>query len=490
MSVRLLIIDDEKRSVDELKRQIRGLQDEIAVANDQQAAYKILKSNTFDVALVDLRLKSHPLDLDPDVEVGYATIQHLKAIYPDMEVIAVSAYDVHSEVSTNAIRAGADDFWSKRPDVSGQSLMQKIRQVLSERVPATPPKIVEPVPQEETPAITALKETQTMEQIMARIRALAPKEMTILLEGETGTGKGYFAQEIHRLSPRRDKPFIHLNCPQLTKETITAELFGHVKGTFTGADQSRKGVAQSAAGGTLFLDEIEALDLECQATILNFIAEKQIKAFGGDKPEVVDVRLVVATNRDLSNMVAKGLFWDDLYARLKHPAIVIRPLRERGAKEIERLARLFYSAFRKEHSGEKGFSSLRVSPTVWPSLAQYPYRWPHNVRELKKVVETTILEVRGKKIALDDFLQRMRPEGRPPWKAAVERTGAGATPMPSDRELRVLSLVKTRGGVIRSEIGSALGVGSTAAWSILKALIDRGLVRREGQGRAAKYVAT
>jgi len=405
-----------------------------------------------------------------------------------MLIIAVTAFDKKSEVNTNAIKAGASDFWSKNPDAS-ESLMAKIRGLLTveqgdgEAKPVAKPESVVGVA-----GNTILSSSiQTIDDVQKRIKKFARTDATILLVGETGTGKGYFAKEMHALSLRRDKPFQILNCPQQTKETIVSELFGHEKGSFTGAERKRHGIASAAVGGTLFLDEIEALDLECQATILRFIDEKEIKPLGSDKSVVLDIRFIVATNRDLGEMVKAGKFREDLLSRLSGAIITIPPLRDRGAEEIERLARHFYRAFRNENSAKKGYSDVRVSDSVWKELARLPHTWPGNVRELQQLIQTTLLERGGKSVRLEDFTLHHKI-----FRAGFSLNGLiiqtqDVRPTLSYAEEEIVRLIQVAGCASRSDVEGALGLKPTASWKLLSRLHTKGVLRREGAGRNIKY---
>jgi len=491
VNYRLLIIDDDPRSVKQLRREVKPLRHEVASVNDQESAYRLLEQQSFDYALVDIRLKADPNDLDPDIEVGYATIRYLKKRYPDMQVVAVTAYDAKSEVNTNAVRAGADDFWSKNPGGSGERLLEKIRRLLENRVPLSQAdnlsgKSVEL--QAESPRCKS-SPSESISNVDARIRKLSKTDATILLLGEPGTGKGYYAERIHDLSQRKNKPFHVLNCPQLTKQMLTSELFGHGKGAFTGADSKRKGFAVATVGGTLFLDEIGDLDSDCQAVILRFIEDKEIKPLGSDEVRRIDVRIITATNQDIDRMVADGAFRADLRDRLSGYVIHIPPLRDRGVDEIERLAKSLYRAFRKQHEREKSYKNISVRHGVWQELSRYPYDWPGNVRELRQVIESTLMEVGGRGIRLDDFIQRIEAKKELPKKPVQGvPTSQQSLDELSDREIAVLDFIKENGSIQRKQVEELLGLKNTASWALLRAMNDKELIKKIGIGRNAKYV--
>jgi len=472
-----------------MKREVKPLQWDVWSVGDQEAAYRILVAERFDIALVDIRLRADAHDLTPDAEIGYATIRHLHEHYRSMKIIAVTAYDGKSEVNTKAIKIGADDFWSKWPDAS-ENLLGKIRRLVGSIDPApAPDNPVAAGAQANAEATVEPRAYESMDVLRTRMKKFAKKDVTILLVGETGTGKGYFAEEIHRLSHRSSKPFQVMNCPQQKHETIVSELFGHERGSFTDAKQKRQGLAASAVGGTLFLDEIEALDLECQAAILRFIDQKEIKPLGSNKTEVVDIRLIVATNRDLGKMVADGKFRDDLYSRLAGVVFEIPPLRARGAREIERLARQFYLTFKADNAKKRGFKDVRVSKSVWTSLAEYSHNWPGNVRELKQVIEATLYEAGGRTVRLDDFFLYLRSDGKVPSISVLTAVSDSSATL-NRREQQIVQFIRDRGRASRGDVEAALHLRGTAAWKSLKTLVDKGLINREGSGRGSVYRMT
>ena len=484
MNQRLLIIDDDPRSVEFLKLRVKPLRFQVTIANDQETAYNMLKRDVFDIALVDLRLKSDPGDLDPDIEVGYATIRYLAEHFPAMPVIAVTAFDERSEVNTQAIKAGAADFWSKNPEGSGENLLTKIRNLIGN---AKQEGTVSNQPIDILRQEKSSFNKDTIKEVRARIKKFSTTDMTILLLGEPGTGKGFFAEEIHKQSLRKEKPFQVLHCPQQSKETFVSELFGHKRGAFTGAFEDRKGLAVSAKGGTLFFDEIGDLNLDCQAVILRFIEDKEVRSLGSNKIETVDIRLIAATHKNLEMMVSEGSFRQDLLDRLSMVSIFIPPLKDRGASEIVNLAKFFYRKFKNEQKGKKKFKDIRVPNAVWQTLAENQYSWPGNVRELWQVIKTTLTEVRGKNICLEDFVKRIKARGCLD-DSRINYATAEQEPTIFKREARVLELIKEKGRVKRKEVEEILGCRTTVAYEILKAMNNKGLIMQEGSGKNIIYV--
>jgi len=322
-----------------------------------------------------------------------------------------------------------------------------------------------------------------MADINAQIKKFAPTDATILLLGQPGTGKGFLAEEIHKKSKRKDKSFKVVNCPQLSKSNIESELFGHKKGSFTGAVGDRKGLAYSADGGTLFFDEIGDMDLDSQAVILRFIEQKEVKPLGSDDIKTVNVRIVAATNQPLNSLMSQGKFRKDLYSRLSGVIINVPLLKEREPKEFEKLCKYFYQKFRLEHKNKKGFKDVRVKSTVWCELAEFEYDWPGNVRELMQVIKTTLIEVGGKNIRFEDFIRRIQSESKrefsPPLEYQTELTA---------NERLVLNLMHEHGSVCRREVETKLNCGATTPWNILKSLLNRHLIEKTGSSKNLKYI--
>jgi len=483
MSYRLLIIDDDFRSVEALKLEVKPLHHDVTAVHDQESAFKLLEENSFDYALVDIRLKANPRDMNPDIEVGYATIQYLRDHCPSMIIIAVTAFDETSEINTQAIKAGANDFWSKNPGQSGEKLLAKIRKLLPTANSQHSNSESDAKKASDHSDETGSQKSQTMAAINAQIKKFAPTDATILLLGQPGTGKGFLAEEIHKKSKRKDKPFKVVNCPQLSKSNIESELFGHMKGSFTGSVGDRKGLALSADKGTLFFDEIGDMDLESQAVILRFIEQKEVKPLGSDEFTIIDARIIAATNRQLDSLVSEKKFREDLYSRLSGVVINVPLLRDRDVAEIENIAKHFYRRFREEHKHKRGFKDVRVKSFVWSKLAKYEYDWPGNVRELMHVIKKTLIEVGGKNIGIGDFIRQIGAVDesisthiRGDNRDYVDYNNGEFAIELTEREETVLSLIYKNRSVSRRQVQETLGVKSTAAWKLLKHMAMNNLI--------------
>jgi transcriptional regulator with GAF, ATPase, and Fis domain len=254
-------------------------------------------------------------------------------------------------------------------------------------------------------------ESPALQEVVDQLRQVAPTQTTVLLTGETGTGKEKVAQTLHHLSPRRDRPFIKVNCGALPGALIESELFGHVKGAFTGAAAPRKGRFELADGGTLFLDEIGELPLDLQPRLLRVLQEREIDPVGSERPRKVDVRLIAATNRDLDALVAEGRFRADLFYRLSVFPIHLPPLRER-LEDIRALAEGFLERFARQNKRPP----VRLGKAALNRLQTYP--WPGNVRELFNVLERAAILSTGRELELGAALPEPKPRKArvPTWE--------------------------------------------------------------------------
>jgi DNA-binding NtrC family response regulator len=291
---------------------------------------------------------------------------------------------------------------------------------------------------------------------------VAQGDWTVLVEGETGTGKELVAQAIHRSSARRAGPFVAVNCAGLTESIMGSQLFGHAKGAFTGAHSDQPGLFEAAAGGTLFLDEIGDVSAPIQSTLLRALQEKEVTRLGETRPRKVDVRIVAATNRDLRQRVAQGLFREDLLYRIRNARIRVPSLRERR-EDIP----LLVAAFLAEERITAGKLVTDASPEAMAKLVRSP--WPGNVRELRGAVEHAVIRCRARRIEVDDLPPDLDEE------AAPGAAGAGG---PDDERTRILAALKRTGGN-RLRAAKLLGMGRA---TLYRRLTELGIGREEVAG--------
>jgi len=306
--------------------------------------------------------------------------------------------------------------------------------------------------------------------VIERVKLVAPSKATILIEGETGTGKELIAQAIHQASPRARAPFAAVHCAALPAALLESELFGHERGSFTGATEKREGRFEAADGGTVFLDEIGEIGPEIQVKLLRFIETKSFERIGSNKTLTVDVRLVAATNRSLEQMVKEGKFREDLYFRLNVVRITTPPLRDR-TEDIPVLLEHFIKVYSKENS----YEPIAVEPGAMRHLQAYP--WPGNIRELRNFAENAVVLRRGGKLSEFDLEPKFRGEVAPP-PAMLTATPANPYSV-EDNEKRLLkeALMKSRGN--RTKAAKLLGISrrtlhrKIAEWPELD-VVDRG----------------
>ncbi len=286
-----------------------------------------------------------------------------------------------------------------------------------------------------------------MRRVLDRVRRVAPLRSTVLVNGESGVGKELIARMIHFSSPRREQPFIALNCAAIPTSLIESELFGHERGSFTGAYARSRGKFELAHRGTLFLDEIGEMDPATQAKLLRVLEQREFMRVGGDRSIKVDVRLIAATNANLEDLVSSGSFRRDLYYRLKVVTIPIPPLRERGA-DLPALVERFL----EELSRENGVPRKRMTPSAMSALSSY--HWPGNVRELKNLLESVLVSLPGDEIRLEDLPDSIRRRQSDPSSPGLR---AGLTLAAVERELIRVTLEHTGGN--RTHSASMLGIG-------------------------------
>ncbi len=379
---RLLIVEDRDSLRRMLERALGQEGYEVAAAADGRAGMRLLAERPFDFVLTDLKL--------PDVS-GLEVLEASRAAQPRVPVVVLTGYGTIG-TAVEAMKLGAYDFLEKPLEID--DLSRLIEHALGERGEAT----VFRVPGA-PPILGAHPRLRAAIRLLQRV---GPTESTVLLTGESGTGKELFAQAIHGLSPRRGGPYVALNCAAIPESLIENELFGHEKGAFTGADRRQPGRFERAQGGSLLLDEIGELPLAVQGKVLRVLEERTFERVGGGRTMRADVRLVAATNRDLSAMVAAGEFRADLFFRLNVFPIELPPLRER-ASDVPLLARHLLEEIARRHRVEPP----RLEEAAADLLAGEP--WPGNVRELANLLERAVILGEGPVLRVSDLRPLLRP---------------------------------------------------------------------------------
>lgn len=363
---RMLIVEDEMSMRQLLNYIFRGENYQVTTAATGQEACAIMKKQTFDVVLQDVML--------PDIE-GLTLLTQFKNEHPQTVVIVITAI-VGWKTAVEAMRLGAFDYIKKPFD--NKNIRMVVQRALQYK------EMAANAPKDNYERPNLIGNSPHMQAVQELIRRVAPTDATVLLHGESGCGKELVARAIHRSSMRRENVFIPVNCGAIAENLIESELFGHVKGAFTGAVNNKKGLFEVAHGGTLFLDEIGEMPLATQVKLLRVVEEKEFIPLGGNTPHHVDVRFISATNRNLDELVKKGDFREDLYYRMNVMPIYIPPLRERK-EDIPLLAGHFLSLYASRFHKHV----VRFSDTAMELLLASD--WPGNIREMSNLIQRAVL---------------------------------------------------------------------------------------------------
>ena len=386
----LLIVDDEKPTREGLRAALEDRYD-VYVAEDAATGLNLMEQEHFDVLLTDFRLPN---------EDGMKLIARAKSLSKPPVCILMTAYG-SEELAVQAMKSGADDYIAKgrmQIDELEMRIARALRgQTLERENVALRQQLDTKFGLE-----NIIGESGAMKEVFDKVRQVAPaRAATVLILGESGTGKELIAKAIHQLSPRAGQPMVTVHCAALSPTLLESELFGHEKGAFTGAHERRIGRFEEANGGTLFLDEIGEIDPGTQVKLLRFLGERTFERVGSNKTLSSDVRVITATNKNLTEMVRTGGFREDLYFRLKVVEIKLPPLRERRS-DIPLLANAFLREFAREN--RKPIKS--IAPEALETLMSYP--WPGNVRELRAAIEGAVVLCRADKIMPGDLPEEVR----------------------------------------------------------------------------------
>ncbi|OQA26274.1 MAG: Transcriptional regulatory protein ZraR [Verrucomicrobia bacterium ADurb.Bin345] len=384
----ILIVDDERNTREGLARALRRAY-HVLLAESGARALQLLQENAVDIMLSDVRM--------PGMD-GLALMQRALARTPQPVCILLTAYG-SVETAVEAMKRGAYDFLTKPVHLDRLDIL--IRRALREREVESENRLLHEQLDAKFGLDQIIGQSAAMQEVFETIRQVAPTRATVLVQGESGTGKELVAHAIHRLSPRARGPFIPVHCAALSQNLLESELFGHEKGSFTGATERRPGRFELADGGTLFLDEVGEIDPSVQVKILRVLEEQVFERVGGQESLQVDVRLVAATNKDLKQMVAEGRFREDLYYRLYVVVIHLPPLRDR-VSDIPLLAQHFIRSLAAQNN--KDVEGL--TPEAMDVLTSYG--WPGNVRELRNVLERMVVLSRGNKLSVRDIPAAIR----------------------------------------------------------------------------------
>lgn len=381
----ILVVDDSPNTLEVLQRNLQSEGYRVFTAPDVADAVRILENAPFDLVITDFKM--------PKVS-GLDLVRHVRENFKDTEVMMITGYPSVGG-AVGAVKAGAAEYLPK--PFTEEELLTAVRSVLENlrirRAVQAPPRIQGPR--------GLIGESPAIQKVFSAVSKVAPTPATVLVTGESGTGKELIARAIHYSSPRASAPFVPVNCAAIPDTLLESELFGYVKGAFTGANETRAGFFQTADGGTIFLDEISATSLATQVKLLRVLQEREVCMVGSAKARKVDIRIIAATNKDLLALVRKDLFREDLYFRLNVITLILPPLRERDDDVL-----LLIHYFAEKFAAEIGKQVPTFSDEALQVLRNY--HWPGNVRELENVVQLLVVMTDSPLIQVADLPSLMR----------------------------------------------------------------------------------
>ena len=428
----ILVVEDDESLRRVTQAQIERAGYHASAAVDVAQALEILHRQPQDLVISDLNL--------PD-QSGMELLKKIRTDYPETAVVIVTAFGT-IETAVEAIKCGAYDYLTK--PVHPDELRALVSRALERRSLIEEVRVLRSTIDRKFGFENIIGASGNLLQVLDSAASVAHTDATVLVRGETGTGKELLAKAIHFNSPRRDRPFVIISCGSIPRELLESELFGHLKGSFTGAFTHKKGKVEIADGGTVFLDEIGEMPLDLQVRVLRLVQEHEIEKIGATNTQKVNVRILAATHRDLEARVAEGLFREDLYYRLSVIPITLPPLRDRR-EDIPLLVGEFFERAKRKH----GKPELVLPPHLIPYFVHY--RWPGNIRELENLVERIVLLSRSDEVSLANLPENLRaahpvaglpaPEERPDVsRIPVETEGLSLEGV--ERELIVQALRK------------------------------------------------
>ena len=436
---KILIVEDEDIIRTALKKLLVKQHYDVTEAASIDEAKK-LPLNNYALIISDLRLPG-----------GQGT--DLIALAGSTPVLIMTSY-ASMRSAVDAMKLGAVDYIAKPFD--HKEMIETVQRLAS----ATPPAQADiAAAHKHVPAKSVIPiagKSVAIQSVLASIAKVAPTNATVLVCGETGTGKELVAQAIHQQSPRAHKPLISVNCAAIPESLIEAELFGHQKGAFTGADTARSGLIAAADGGTLFLDEIGELPLEAQARLLRVLQENEVRAIGSVESRRIDVRLIAATHRDLQQLCRDGKFREDLYFRINVFQIMLPPLRDHK-EDIPELAHLFL----KQLSEQMGKAPPPLSPTTLEAMQQH--MWPGNVRELKNALQRAMILSDGQQDVLPEHLELLRSSIANPLSTVPPAPAIAAGNVSLD-DYFIKFVQENEGRLSETELARQLGISRKSLW--------------------------
>ena len=455
---RILVVDDEEIVCESGRRILEEENYDVETALGGREAFEKMRQHPFDVVITDLKM--------PGID-GMEVLETVHREFPDTIVIMITGFST-VETAVEAMKLGAFDYIPKpfTPD----EVTVVVRKALEKRSLQIENLYLRQELQEKYGFHNIVGKTRRMQEIYRTIVKVAPTDSTVLIYGQSGTGKELIARAIHFNSLRREKPFVPVDCAALSEGLLESELFGHIRGSFTGAVATKPGLFEVADGGTLFLDEIANITLAIQAKLLRVLQEREFTPVGGTRAKKVDIRLIAATNKELEKMIREGTFREDLFYRLNIVPVTLPSLKERQ-EDIPLLARHFL----KKYADEMGRAVKGISPAAMEKLLGYP--WPGNVRELENVMERSVVMIDGETVEAAHLILPSSP-GKEGWD--------GRVPATSD-DLKEIKKQLREKAVEEIERAFVLNALQRNGWNVTRASEEVGMLRPNFQALMRKY---
>ncbi|WP_022853696.1 sigma-54-dependent transcriptional regulator [Thermodesulfatator atlanticus] len=441
---KILVVDDEEVALNNLKYILKKVGFEVTATTQSTKALELIKKQDFDVLLTDLRM---------DQVDGLQLLQAMKYYQPESETVIITAYAT-VDSAIEALKLGAFHYISKPYKID--EVRKIVAEAAEKAILKRENKLLKKELEHLKGKVKIITHSPYMQELLKTAAQIATTDCTVLITGESGTGKELFARFIHEASNRKDKPFIAVNCGVFSEELLASELFGHEKGAYTGAVQTKKGLVEQADGGTLFFDEIAEMSPTMQVKLLRLLQEHEFYRVGGTVPIKVNVRFIAATNRNLKKMVEMGSFRQDLYYRLNVVHLHIPPLAERK-EDIPVLA--YY--FLHRHASQMKKQVKEIDPEVLRVLQQYDF--PGNVRELENIIERGVALAQGEVLDLSCL-----PEELKKLEIHTFRRKDGRYPTLEEHEIAYIKWILKETGGNKTKAAKILGIDRVSLWRKLK----------------------
>ncbi len=436
--VRILLVDDEEPSREALLLLLKNFGYAVVGAGSGEEAQKLLAPDRFDIVITDLFL--------PDC-TGIDILKKVKELSPVIEVIMITGH-ASAETAVKAMKEGACDYITKPLNVDELRIV--IAKAVEKKRLLTENVYLKKQLRDRYEFSSIIGNSPAMQKVFSSLQRIIKTDSTVLVLGESGTGKELVAKAIHFNGARKDKPFIAVNCAAIPETLLESELFGHTRGSFTGAIKDKVGKFEAANHGTIFLDEIGTMPMHLQTKLLRVLQEQEVERIGSTKPVKLDVRVVSATNINLEEEIKRGVFREDLYYRLYVIPVNLPPLRER-LEDVLPLAKHFIEKYCRAMNRPV----LTISKEAVEALEQYP--WPGNVRELENVIERTVALTESDHIGVDDLPRNLRED----VLTRVTQRGVDLAKTLSEMEKRMILDALTLAGGVKAQAAAMLNINRT-----------------------------